>query len=118
MNSLSLPDFHALRAFFIRELRAALLNRFVHIFSAAALLAGFAPIFASAHAGETAPYFLIQVILYLFPLFALLIGVGSAQSDQEERAFLFTQPAGRGASVLGKFFALWLLIAFAALLLV
>lgn len=119
MNTLSLPDVHALRAFFLRELRVALLNRFVHVFSGAALLAGIAPLLADSGstAGETAPYLLIQAILYLVPLFALLIGAGSAQSDQEERVFLFSQPAGRGASLLGKFLALWLLISLAAMLL-
>lgn len=120
MNTPSLPDVPALRAFFLRELHVALLNRFVHVFSAAALLTGIAPLFADtgSTAGETAPYFLIQAILYLVPLFALLIGAGSAQSDQEERVFLFSQPAGRGASVIGKFLALWLLIGLVALLLV
>lgn len=120
MKMPSLPDLRALRAFFLRELHAALLNRFVCVFSGAALLTGIAPLLADTGptTGETAPLFLIQAILYLVPLFALLIGTGSAQSDQEERLFLFSQPAGRGAMVLGKFLALWLLISLAALLLV
>lgn len=113
-----LPEIRAIRAFFRRELRAALLNRFVHVFSAVTLLAGIAPQTLDLASGDAAPYFLLQVILYILPLFSLLIGVGSAQSDQEERAFLFTQPAGRSASLLGKYFALWLLLSAAALLLV
>ena len=108
----------ALRAFLRRELRAALLNRFVHVFSGAALLAGIAPLFIENAGAGAAPYFLLQIVLYLIPLFALLIGTGSAQADQEERPVLLTQPEGRGASVLGKFLALWLLLAIAALLLV
>lgn len=92
----------------------------MHVFSGAALLAGIAPLLADTGpaVGETAPYFLLQAILYLVPLFALLIGAGSAQSDQEERVFFFSQPAGRGASALGKFFALWALISLALVLLV
>ena len=108
---LSLLDFQAVRAFFLREILAALLNRFVQVFSAVALLAGLAPLFTDrAHSGESAPYFLLQATLYLVPLFALLIGVGSAQNDLEERGFLFSQPAGRSASVIGKFLAVWLLL--------
>ncbi|MHA3774379.1 ABC transporter permease subunit [Verrucomicrobiota bacterium sgz303538] len=112
------PEPRAIRAFFRRELHAALLNRFVHVFSGVALLAGLAPQLIDMANGDAAPYFLLQVILYLLPLFALLIGTGAAQSDQEERAFLFAQPAGRSASLLGKFAALWLLLSVAGLLLV
>jgi hypothetical protein len=108
----------ALRAFTFRELRAALLNRFMQIFTAAALLAGLAPLLNSATDGDLAPIFLLQAVLYLVPLFALLIGTGSAQTDLEERAFLFTQPSGRSALVLGKFFALLFLLAVATLALV
>lgn len=114
------PDLHAIHAFFLRELRTALVNRFIHVFSTVALLAGLAPLFTGDNltSGNAAPMFLIQAILYLVPLFSLLIGAGSAQSDQEERIFLFSQPAGRCASLIGKFLALWLLIAGVASLLV
>lgn len=109
---------NAIRAFAIRELRAALLNRFVQIFTAAALLAGLAPLLNDATGGDLAPLFLLQAVLYLVPLFALLIGTGSAQGDLEERPFLFAQPGGRRALVLGKFVALWLLLSVATLALV
>ncbi|HWL52696.1 MAG TPA: ABC transporter permease subunit [Chthoniobacteraceae bacterium] len=100
-----------------RELRTALLNRFVHLLSLVTLAVGIAPLFRE-HAGESAPYFLIQAILYLIPLFALLTGAGSAQSDLEERPFLLTQPVGRLTLVLGKWSALWLVFSLASGLLV
>lgn len=115
----SLPDsFRAVRACFVRELRASLLNRFVHVFSAAALLAGIAPLFVTQRSGDAAPYFLLQALLYLVPLFALLVGTGSAQADHDERPFLLAQPVRRGVFVVGKFLALALLFALATLLLV
>jgi phosphotransferase system glucose/maltose/N-acetylglucosamine-specific IIC component len=109
---------NALRAFTFRELRAALLNRFMQIFTVTALLTGLAPLLNHATGGDLAPLFLLQPVLYLVPLFALLIGTGSAQGDLEERAFLFAQPGGRAALVFGKFLALWLLLSTATLALV
>jgi len=102
----------AFGACFLREIRAALLNRFVYLYSGAMLCSGLAAL-AGEHAGDTSPYFLLQAILYLVPLFALLIGTGSAQSDQEERVFLLTQPIPRWSIVLGKFAALWSLLSVA-----
>jgi len=110
--------FRAVRALTFRELRAALLNRFVQLFTAAALLAGLSPLLNDSIGGDLAPIFLLQAVLYLVPLFALLIGTGSAQGDLEERAFLFAQPRGRSSVVLGKFAALWLLLTLATLALV
>lgn len=107
-------------AFLQRELHAALLNRLILFFSAAALLAGLVPLMAdtAGDRAQTAAYTLLQATLFLIPLFSLLIGAGSAQSEADEQAFLMSQPCGRGARVLGKFTALWLVIALAALLMV
>ncbi len=118
MNS-QLPDtLRAIRACFARELRTSLLNRFVHVYSVAALLAGLAPLFADQTNDSAVPYFLLQALLYLVPLFALLVGTGSAQNDVEERPFLHTQPVRRGVFVAGKFLALTLVLSAAMLLLV
>lgn len=89
------------------------MNRFIYFYSAAMLATGLAAL-GGEHSGDTSPYFLLQAILYLVPLFALLIGTGCAQSDQEERVFLLTQPIPRGCIVFGKFAALWSLLSVAA----
>lgn len=110
----------ALAAFFLRELHAALLNRLIISFSAIALFAGLAPLFAdvAGDSSATAAWFLLQASLYLIPLVSLLIGASSAQSEAEEQPFLLSQPVSRGSRVAGKFLALWLVIALSALLLV
>lgn len=107
-------------AFFARELHAAVVNRVVITSSLIALLAGFLPLFADVTGDPTATAasILLGVTLYLIPLLALFIATTSAQSETEEQPFLMSQPVPRGSRVLGKFLALWLLIAVAALLLV
>ncbi len=116
----NLIDVRALGAFFFRELHAALLNRFLYVFCGVSLIAGFVPVLVDPtnDITETAAYTLLQASLYLIPLFAMLTGVGAAQSDNEEQPFLMSQPVGRGARVLGQFAALWLISGVAVLLLV
>lgn len=110
----------AILAFFARELHAAVLNRLVIAFSVIALLAGFLPLFGDVTGDPTATVasILLQASLYIVPLLALFIATTSAQSETEEQPFLMSQPVPRGSRVIGKFLALWLLIAVAALLLV
>lgn len=105
------------RVMFVREWQTALLNRFVHLLGIALLLAGLAPL-AGDYAGAVAPFFLVQAVLYLVPLFALLIGVGSAQSDLEERPFLLSQPVKRSVILLGRWAALWALMSLGCALLI
>jgi ABC-type transport system involved in multi-copper enzyme maturation permease subunit len=113
-------DLRALGAFFFRELHAALLNRFIYFFCGICMLTGLVPLIAEPGEDitETATYTLLQASLYILPLFAMLTGVGAAQSDTEEQPFLMSQPIGRGVRVLGKFAALWLIIAVAVVSLV
>lgn len=108
------------RVFFWRELHAAFLNRLILVFCGIALVAGLIPVLADPGRDltETALYALLQAGLYLIPLFAILIGVGSAQSEQEEHPLLMSQPIERGARVWGKFSALWVLNGVAVSLLV
>jgi hypothetical protein len=115
-----LINFRALWAFFLRELHAATLNRFVYFFCGVSLLAGFVPLWADPAGGAagTAAHTLLQASLYLVSLFALLTGVGSAQNEEEEQPFLMTQPVGRGCRVVSKFAALWLITGAATVLLV
>lgn len=105
---------------FARELRTAFLNRLVLVFCGVSLLAGGIPVWADPGRdfSETALYALLQAGLYLIPLFAILIGVGSAQNEQEEHLLLMSQPMSRGTRVWGKFAALGFLVAGAVFLLV
>ncbi len=111
-------NIRAFWAFFLRELRAAVLNRFIYLFGLLALAAGLVPRWADPNSGaETAAYALLPAALYLIPLFSLLTGIGSAQNEEEESMLLMSQPVGAGPRVLGKFAALWLIIGVASLLL-
>jgi ABC-type transport system involved in multi-copper enzyme maturation permease subunit len=103
-------DGGAVRALFAREFRLALLNRYLHVFFALALLGGIAAAVFSEDANATG-FFHLQIALYFVSLFALLAGVGSAQAEREEWQLLFTQPLPRPALVFGKFFALLALFA-------
>jgi ABC-2 type transport system permease protein/Cu-processing system permease protein len=98
------------RALFGRELRAALINRYLQIFCALGLAGGIAAAIFSEDAGAAANFHL-QIALYFVSLFALLAGVGSAQAEREEWELLFSQPLPRPVYVLGKFFALLSLLA-------
>ncbi len=101
------------RAVVRRELRAALANRFVHLLAGLMLAIGCLPLL-DGNPAESGPYFLLQAVLYLVPLFALLIGVGAVQADLEERPFLLTQPVPRFTLAWGKWLALALPLAFCA----
>lgn len=107
-------------AFFARELRVAMLNRLILIFSFLALGAGLVSLFADVvgNSTETSGYLLLQASLYLIPLLSILIGTGSAQSETEEQPFLLSQPVPRASRVLGKFLALSCVVSIAALLLI
>jgi ABC-type transport system involved in multi-copper enzyme maturation permease subunit len=107
---------NAVKALFAREFRLALLNRYLHIFFALALLGGIAAAVFSEDANATG-FFHLQIALYFVSLFALLAGVGSAQSEREEWQLLFSQPLPRPAFVFGKFFALLALFGAVLLLL-
>ncbi len=112
----ALFDGDTARALFTREFRLALINRYFHVFSALALIGGIAAALFSEDANATG-FFHLQVALYFVSLFALLAGVGSAQGEREEWQLLFTQPLPRAAYVVGKFFALALILAGVLLLL-
>jgi len=94
-----------IRAVLLRELRAALLNRYVQVFSLLALGGGIAAVMLSEGEGAAA-FFLLQIALYFVSLFALLAGVSSARAESEEWPILFAQPAPRSAAIVGKFLAL------------
>lgn len=95
------------RSFIARELRTVLRNRFLQVFSTLALLAGWAAVGLAPSAAAT-PFILLQLALYLVPLFAVLIAVSSAHGELEEHPFLFSQPICRFTLVAGKWTALWI----------
>lgn len=101
---------HAIKALFAREFRLALLNRYLHVLFALALLGGIAAAVFSEDANVIG-FFHLQIALYFVSLFALLAGIGSAQAEREEWQLLFSQPLPRSAFVFGKFSALLLLFA-------
>lgn len=98
--------FFSLRAVLLREFRAALLNRYVQVFSALALSGGVAAVTLSETPGAAA-FFLLQIALYFVSLFALLVGVSAARAESEEWPTIFAQPVPRWACATGKFIALW-----------
>jgi hypothetical protein len=100
-----LPELAMGRAFLGRELRTVFRNRFLQVFSVLALLAGWAAV-ARAPSPDSVPFVLLQLVLYLVPLFAVLIAVSSAHGELEEHSFLFSQPISRFALVAGKWSAL------------
>ena len=101
----SFVNLNSLRALFVREFRAALINRYFQVFCALGLMGGIAAAIFSEDANATAVFY-VQIALYFVSLFALLAGVGSAQAEREEWQLLFTQPLPRAACVVGKFCAL------------
>ena len=109
-------DVSPLKAVLLREVRGSLSSRYFQVFCAIALAGGIASI-AFADEASAASLLLLQIALYFVSLFALLLGVNSARAESEEWPLLFSQPVPRSAYLVGKFFALTLIFAAAALLL-
>lgn len=104
----SFVNLNSMRALFVREFRAALINRYLQVFCALGLMGGIAAAIFSEDVNATAVFY-VQIAIYFVSLFALLAGVGSAQAEREEWQLLFTQPLPRAACVVGKFCALLLM---------
>lgn len=93
-----------------RELRAVVLHRLGQAGAALALAGGGATALVAEEPGA-ATGLLLQLALYLVPLFAVLAGVSSARAEAEEWPMLLAQPLARGRIVFGKFLALGALLA-------
>lgn len=92
-------------AFFGREWSAGRANRSLIAFPLAMLAAGALPPILG-HVQETAQLYLLQALLYLVPLFAMVIGVSAAHADAPENALLGSLPTSVTGRVAGKFAAL------------
>jgi len=100
-------------AVLVRELHAAILNRYLQVFCGLALAGGIGAA-SLADSAAAAPMLILQIALYFVSLFALLIGTSSARAESQEWPLLFAQPIARPAFLLGKFLAL--VVMFAGLL--
>ncbi len=109
---LSAPLVRATRTYARRELQTVVRNRFLHVFSLIMAGAGTLLVTLSGSDGSV-PVALLQLVLYVVPLFALLMGVSAAHEELDERAFLFSQPVPRVAAVFGQWLALWLVLGLA-----
>lgn len=89
------------RALLRREVTTTYHNRFVQIF-ALIIVGGSLAVGLLSGRAEAVPYGLLLLFLYVVPLFGLLIGVSAAHEEQDERAFLWSQPVPRAVYVLGK----------------
>ena len=89
------------RAIVRREITTTLHNQFVQIFAGLVWAGSIAVATVSARP-EAVPFGLLLLLLYVVPLFGLLIGVSAAHEEHDERAFLWSQPVPRAAYVLGK----------------
>jgi ABC-type transport system involved in multi-copper enzyme maturation permease subunit len=103
---LRLPDGGVLLAVLLRETRAALVNRYLQVFSVLALCGGIAAV-PMAEVQNAAAFLLLQIAQYFVTLFAVLVGVSSARAESDEWALLFAQPVPRSAYIFGKFITLW-----------
>jgi ABC-type transport system involved in multi-copper enzyme maturation permease subunit len=92
-------------AIIVRELHAAILNRYLQVFCVLALAGGIGAALL-ADAPESAPMLIVQMALYFVSLFALLIGTSSARAESQEWPLLFAQPVPRATFLIGKFLAL------------
>lgn len=91
----------ALRAIVRREVTTTLHNRYLQVF-AALLLVGSGTVVGTSGAASSVAFGMLLLLLYVVPLFAVLVGVHAAHEDAEERALLLSHPVPRGTYVLGK----------------
>jgi hypothetical protein len=89
-----------------REAAEQRLNRFLHVHLTLCASAGLLPLFTPDAAGQAAPAWVLQAVLYCLSLSALLLGLSAAHGDAEEFPLLFTQPVSREAWLAGKSVAL------------
>lgn len=105
-------------AVFYRELMAQRLSRFLQAHLVFAAIAGALPLLADGQVVTSAPWWMLQAVLYGLSLSSMLLGLSSAQSEREEWAMIFSQPMARWAWLTGKVAAIAIILMPAAFLLV
>lgn len=90
-----------LNAVIRREVTTTLHNRYVQVF-ALLLVAGSLAVVGTAGGAASVPFGTLLLLLYVVPLFAVLVGVHAAHEDLEEGPILFSHPISRRTLVLGK----------------
>lgn len=109
-HSESLFEHRAATAVIGRELRTALLNRYLQVFCVVALIGGVSAALLP-ETGDGASLLLLQMTLYFVSLFAVLVGTSSARAESQEWPLLFAEPIPRSSFLLGKFIALTVMFA-------
>lgn len=97
----SLSPSPALRAVVRRETHTTRHNRYVQVF-ALLLVVGSLTIIGGSGTAASVAFGLLLLLLYVVPLFAVLVGVSSAHESLEERPVLLSHPLPRGTFVAGK----------------
>lgn len=84
-----------------REVSTTLHNRYVQFF-ALLLVAGSLTVVGAAGSAASVSFGTLLLLLYVIPLFAVLIGVSAAQEEREEQPILLSHPLPRGRFVASK----------------
>lgn len=102
-----------------REWLSHRVNRFLHWHLGLLALAGVAAVLIAPE-GEAngVAWFLLYAVLYVISLSAVLLGLSSAQAENDETPFLLTQPTGVAPWVAGKAAGLALIVAPSSVLLI
>src|SRR5512138_1176452 len=102
----------AMRATIGREWLSHRVNRFLHWHLGLLAIAGVAAVLVAPE-GEAngVAWFLLYAVLYVISLSAVLLGLSSAQAENDETPFLLTQPTGVAPWVAGKAAGLALIVA-------
>lgn len=109
----------AVRATISREWLSHRVNRFLHWHLGLLALAGVAAVLTAPRdeAGGVA-WFILYAVLYVISLSSVLLGLSSAQAEEDETPFLLTQPTGVGPWIVGKAVGLATIVAPSAVLLI
>lgn len=109
----------AVRVTINREWLSHRVNRFLHWHLGLLAVAGVAAVLTAPkdEAGGVA-WFILYAVLYVISLSSVLLGLSSAQAEEDETPFLLTQPTGVGPWIVGKAIGLATIVAPSSVLLI